>query len=156
MNPTIFIQGIQAGTIFFICNEEYSDGYAVMRTRTGLSLCCDVLPSEIFLGPAHCVNDAAKDFLAEKERVWLHVFEKPAEKHFHPFVVIWQIRKPPCGNPDRVAEMIELYAEDIGAAVPVLLNAACSMFPAWQKQCGQSFSPMDCQFFRVPELVGEA
>jgi len=156
VSPILFVQSLQVGTIFFLCNEEYSDGYAVMRTHTGLSLCCDVLPAEIFLGPTHSVNSAAKNFLAEKERVWIHVFENPTQDRFCPSVVIWQMRKPPCRNPDRVAEMIEQYAENIGAAVPVLLNTACEVFPAWQKECGSAPSPMDCQFFHVPELVGEA
>lgn len=156
MSPTLFVQSLQVGTIFFLCNEEYSDGYAVMRTHTGLSLCCDVLPAEIFLGPTHSVNSAAKNFLAEKERVWIHVFENPTQERFCPFVVIWQMRKPPCRNPDRVAEMIEKYAEQIGEAVPVLLNAACGVFPAWQKECGVSLSPVDCQIFHVPGSMGEA
>ena len=156
MNPSLFIQNIGPGTIFFLCAEDYTDGYAAMRTHTGISLCCDVLPAEIFLGPAHHVNDAARSFLAAKERVWIHVFEKPTKERFCPFVLVWQMRKPPCGLPDRVAEMIEKYAEQIGEAVPVLLNAACGVFPAWQAECGGSPSPVDCQIFHVPGLVGEA
>lgn len=156
MNPALFIQNINPGTIFFLCSEEYSDGYVAMRTHTGISLCCDVLPAEIFLGPAFTVNDAARNFLAEKERVWIHVFENPTKERFCPFVLVWQMRKPPCGEHDRVAEMIEKYAEQIGEAVPVLLNAACGVFPAWQKECGVSLSPVDCQIFHVPRSMGEA